>query len=77
MKTIDQKIATAEAQVKRLREKKRTALSREKYVLAGLVLANLKTDPQLKEKVLALLDGVERDSDKASAKSLSDTLRNE
>jgi hypothetical protein len=74
MPTLDQKIAALEDKLSRAKKKKRDTETREKIILGALVLSAIKDDAPLKQKVVALLNGVSREADKAAAKNLLEQI---
>ena len=64
-RTTDQQIAELEAQIARLRERKRTEENGQKIILGGMLLASARHEPRIAAWVIKEAEkGVPRDIDK-------------
>ena len=64
-RTTDQQIAELEAQIARLRERKRTEENGQKIILGGMLLASARHEPRIAAWVIKEAEkGVTRDIDK-------------
>jgi hypothetical protein len=78
MRTIEQKIADAEAKLARLRTQSRKLENGQKIILGGMLLAAVRDDPNLKQWLLRNADRyVTRAADKDRLKPLLAELKSE
>lgn len=75
-RTLEQKIAEAQANLARLKDKARSEDTRQKIVVGAAVISQALRSPSLAVRLLAILDAEPlRDHDKKAVAGLVDTLR--
>lgn len=75
-RTLEQKIAEAQANLARLKDKARSEDTRQKIVVGAAVISQALRSPSLAGRLLAILDAEPlRDHDKKAVASLVDTLK--
>jgi len=75
-RTLEQKIAEAQANLARLKDKARSEDTRQKIVVGAAVISQALRSPSLAGRLLAILDAEPlRDHDKKAIAGLVDTLQ--
>lgn len=75
-RTLEQKIAEAQANLARLKDKARSEDTRQKIVVGAAVISQALRSPSLAGRLLAILDAEPlRDHDKKAVAGLVDTLK--
>lgn len=75
-RTLEQKIAEAQANLVRLKDKARSEDTRQKIVVGAAVISQALRSPSLAGRLLAILDAEPlRDHDKKAVAGLVDTLK--
>ena len=76
MATLEEKIASKEAQLNALKEKKRETENGQKIIIGGMMLAMARKNPQVARKMIDwIANEVNRDTDKTRLESVVNELK--